>query len=127
MMDVSMIFDIEKEGLATTIKQYTNDNFIMSYCEKLQKLSYPEDEVLIKMLLPKLLSWYDEGHIDNILVSEYVICKEAHIKTYRVLKGFIKEMGVSYVVPKKTAINKDLKNQKDPFVRLAEMEEYTFY
>ena len=126
-MDVSMIFDIEKDGLTTTIKQYTNDNFIMSYCDKLQKLSYPKDEVLIKMLLPKLLSWYDEGHIDNILMSEYVMCKEAHIKTYGVLQGFIKEMGVSYVMPKKTAVNKDLKNEKDPFVRLSEMEEYTFY
>lgn len=120
-MDLSMIFDIEKGGLATTIKQYTNDNYVISYCEKLEKLVYPNDETLIKILLRKLLSWYDEGNIDNIIKSEYVLSKQAHIKSYGVLKAFVKELGINYEPPEKTAVREDLENDVDPFVRAQEL------
>lgn len=49
-------------------------NYISSYCEKLQKLSYPKDIVSIKLLLPRLLTWYDKMK-DNVNRNEHVIVK----------------------------------------------------
>ena len=116
-MELKVRFELDKEAMAKTIRDYTNNNYIISYCNKFKGLTYPGDEGLIKLLVPRLLSWYDEGHIDNIIASEYVLCKQAHIQTYENLKAFIEELEIEYTKPEKTALREKSDDEENPFVR----------
>ncbi len=113
-MNVKVLFEIEKNGIIATIEEYSTENFVNSYCNMLKGLEYQKDEEMIKTLITKLLAWYDEGSIDEALQCDYEPSRRKHIYTYRLLRTFVKEMNIDYVIPKKRKIKeKDTRNSFD--------------
>lgn len=112
-MDVKMLYEIEKNGVIATIKEYSTENFINSYCNKLKVLDYPKDKEMIKTLITKLLSWYDEGSIDEALQCDYEHSRRRHIYSYKILRALVKEMNPEYRKPKKRKIKE--KDNRNPF------------
>lgn len=55
-MGVKEILYLELEGLTNTINDYTRDNFIISYSQKLSKLKFPEDKLKNKLNHRKTIS-----------------------------------------------------------------------
>lgn len=94
-------FEIERYGIAQTILAVNPNVYVKGYCEQLLELSFDADLEMIKVLLSKLLSWYDEGNYEELLTNKYVFDKEIHQKTYKLLKYFIKVMKNNYVKPTK--------------------------
>ncbi len=91
-MSIKDSFNIEKYGMFRTILEYSTCNFINSYCEQLLKMTYPNDKEYIKLLTQRILSWYDEGNLEDIRIGEYVHSKPQHAKTYNLLKTYIEEL-----------------------------------
>ena len=96
-MSVITEFDIEKHGIINTIKTCNPGHYVTGYCLLLENMSVEKDIEKIKILLPKLLSWYDEGNYIDLMKSEYVYNKDIHTKTYELLKQFIKDFKISYI------------------------------
>ena len=94
-------FDIERYGLINTILSGNPNHFVTGYCKILEGLRNENDLGKIKTLLPKLLSWYDEGNYDRLMENEYTYNKSSHEKTYELLKDFIEELGIEYKMPAK--------------------------
>lgn len=113
LMEVKMLYEIEKNGIIATIQEYSTENFINSYCNKLKELDYPKDKEMIKTLITKLFTWYDEGSIDEALQCDYEPSRRKHIYTYRVLRTLVKELNPEYEKPKKRKIKK--KDNRNPF------------
>jgi hypothetical protein len=84
-MSIETILKIESEGLSNTIKDYTSENYILSYTKKLQESNYPEDKEVICILVNKLINWYEQNY-KNILDSKYLSNKAEHTKSYELLK-----------------------------------------
>lgn len=42
--------------------------------------------------MQRILSWYDEGNLEEIRVGEHVHSKPQHVKTYNLLITYIKEL-----------------------------------
>lgn len=102
-VDIStqLIFDIEMDPMITTIYNATNSHFVKSYCIKMREQKYPEDMYGIKLLLPRLLTWYDEGFLKKLLVDTYTLNIREHLYTYLLLNTLIKELEIEYLRPKK--------------------------
>ena len=83
-MTIEEIIAIEFEGLSQTIIQYSNDNFIRSYAKKLLSIEFPKDKNLLMKLVNNLIVWY-KGQIEDIKLSDFVISKDSHIKSYNIL------------------------------------------
>ena len=84
-MGIEDIMLLEIEGITNTIKDYTRDNFILSYANKLKKLSYPDDKSLINIVTKKLLEWYDI-EIEEIKVNQFISNINVHCKSIMILK-----------------------------------------
>ena len=84
-MNIEKEMIIEVEGLSQTILQHTNSNYIKSYAKMLLNLDYASDLETIKLLIEKLLNWY-EGEITKIEMSEFIMNKDNHLKSYELLK-----------------------------------------
>ncbi len=84
-MGLNELFKLEKEGIGTTIHNYTTDNFVKSYSKQLMELRYPEDKELLKVIIHRLLEWYDKN-IEFIRESNYIYNKEGHEKSYILLQ-----------------------------------------
>ncbi|QLY40153.1 hypothetical protein HF295_04465 [Hujiaoplasma nucleasis] len=84
-MNIEEIIRIELEGISQTIIQYTNDNFIKSYAKQILSIEYPSDKQLLEKLVSYLVDWYSKK-IDVIESSDYVVSKDAHYKSYEILK-----------------------------------------
>ncbi len=76
---------VEIEGLAQTIIQYTNNNFVRSYASKLEKIDLNNQNEVFRLLVSKLVDWYDT-EIDHIINNEFVGNKDAHLRSYELLK-----------------------------------------
>ena len=74
------------EGLCVTIIQYSNDNYIISYAKQLRNTSYQEDKEIFLILIERLYQWY-EREIERIKESEYTLGKEAHLRSFELLRN----------------------------------------
>jgi hypothetical protein len=82
---------LELEGLSETIKDYCRENYILSYTNKLQSLSFPEDKEYIKKLAERLLDWYDINY-PRIEESKFVSNKEEHKKSISILQLLVSQI-----------------------------------
>ncbi len=98
-MDIEKTYEIEKTGMFRTVLETNPDQYIKSYANQLLNYSFPEDEKYIRILLPRILRYYDEGKLHDILQSEYSIHKEAHKKTRDLLYELIVGMKIEYKEP----------------------------
>lgn len=92
-MNIEEIITIEFEGLSQTIMQYSNDNFIKSYAKKLLNIEFPKDEEILIKLVDNLFNWYT-SKIEEIKSSDFVVSKESHIKSYKILFDLKNLLGV---------------------------------
>lgn len=83
-MTIEELITLEFDGLSQTIIQYSNDNFIKSYAKKLLSIDYPKDKHLLVILVDYLVNWYT-NKIDEIKSSNFIVSKEAHLKSYEIL------------------------------------------
>ena len=83
-MNIEEIFNVEIKGLVKTINDYTTDNYINSYANDLLKVQYPADKRTIKLLVSRLLEWYNLT-ITEIRNNKYIYNKVAHEKTIKLL------------------------------------------
>lgn len=90
-MNLTHSYNIEKYAMSKTIQDYSCDYYITNYAEQLVQYKYPEDSVLIGIILNKLKQWYS-GEIDRIKKGEYVHSKESHYKTFDLINFYLKEM-----------------------------------
>ncbi|MGS0971685.1 MAG: hypothetical protein ACVCEJ_00355 [Candidatus Izemoplasmataceae bacterium] len=81
-------FSIELAGVIGTIKSYTSDPFIIGYISELKKALENEQMYMAKLIISKLIGWYNE-QIEDILVDRYVYNKDAHKKSYQILKNYV--------------------------------------
>jgi hypothetical protein len=90
-MNIEEIIRIELEGISQTIIQYTNDNFIKSYAKQLLGVEFPKDKQLLEKLVNYLVDWYS-NNIDVIVSSDYVVSKDAHFKSFEILKNLKEQL-----------------------------------
>lgn len=83
-MNIEQIMMVEIEGLSQTIKQYSNDNYIISYANQLSSIKYPDDSVKFSLLVNRLYEWYVK-EIDKIKKSEYILAKDSHFKSFKII------------------------------------------
>jgi hypothetical protein len=83
-MSINEILMVELEGLSSTIQQYSNDNYIISYAKQLMNIKYPEESLKLTLLVKRIYAWYS-NEIDKIKTGEFVISKEAHIHSFEVI------------------------------------------
>ncbi len=84
-MGIDEILLLQVEGLTNTIKDYTRDNYIISYSNRLSKLSYPEDKKLINRITLELLDWYSTS-IKDIEENQFIGNVDIHHKSIKILK-----------------------------------------
>ena len=82
---------LEVEGLYRTIQDYTTEKYIISYAEKLRLLQVPQDIKLIRIIVKRLLEWY-ESEISTIEKSHYIVNKKDHHKSIDILKKIQNEL-----------------------------------
>lgn len=85
------IVNIELDGISRTIIEYSTDQFITSYAEKLCKVEFRNNPVFLKSLVDRIRIWYD-NHIDDIKKSQYVQHKDLHQKSYEIILELSKLM-----------------------------------
>lgn len=73
------------EGLCETIIQYSNDNYVISYAKQLRNTSYQTEKEIFLLLIEQLYQWYTR-EIQRIKESKYTLGKEAHLKSFELLK-----------------------------------------
>lgn len=88
-MKIEDILYLELEGLSKTIKEYTRDNYIISYSSKLCELHFPDDKSKINLISDKLLIWY-KNNIDTIKTNQYLPNVDAHLKSIDILEELYK-------------------------------------
>ena len=84
-MSLEDIMFLELEGLSKTISDYTRENYILSYADKLKEMQYPNDKIRIQFIVKELLNWYS-SNFQKILDSKYIVNKSEHQKSYSLLK-----------------------------------------
>lgn len=84
-MNIEDIMLLEIEGITNTIKDYTRNNFVLSYANRLKGLSYPDDKSLINKVTTKLLEWYKD-EIDEIKLNQFVGNINEHYKSIEILE-----------------------------------------
>ena len=84
-MGIEEILILEIEGLINTIKDYTRENYIISYSNKLKELSYPKDNDLINRITTKLLEWYKKS-IKEIEENQFIGNINEHYKSIEILQ-----------------------------------------
>ncbi len=89
-MKIEELLYLELEGLTKTIREYTRDNFIISYSTKLCELSFPSDKTRINLISCKLLEWYKDN-IDDIKSNQYLPNVDAHMKSISILEDLYKQ------------------------------------
>ncbi|MCK4551906.1 MAG: hypothetical protein KAU02_03240 [Tenericutes bacterium] len=82
---IRQIIAFELDGISKTIKQYSTDDFIVSYTNQLQGKKYPQDDKSIIFLTKKIIKWY-ETTIDQIKEDKFIYNKTSHIKSYNLLQ-----------------------------------------
>jgi len=102
-------FEIEKYGIVHTILATSPGHFIIGYCNQLMSSTLDEDPKLVKALISKLLTWYDEGNLEQLLDSKWCYNKDVHLKTYNLLNNYVIELEIQYTKPKKKSLDKNLK------------------
>ena len=90
-MELTELFLIEIEGITKTICDYTTDNFITSYANKLKTLNYPENKDQILLLTKRLKDWYDI-YIKEITSNKYIHNLEAHQKSFELINYIVKKI-----------------------------------
>lgn len=90
-MNLTLSFDIEIHAISKTIKEYTTDNYIANYAEKLEECNFPSNEDIVIILLRKLHDWYI-NEIPVIKKGEYIHSKESHYKSFDLIKYYLKEL-----------------------------------
>jgi len=92
MIKLSTIEEIvllELGALSKTIKEYSTDNYIVSYAEQLRVIKYPEEKEKMIILVTRLRNWYDQ-EIETIKIGQYIHSKEAHLQSYKLLQNLEK-------------------------------------
>jgi len=75
---------LEYPGIYTTITRYTKNPYIVGYLKIMNESINDKNIDDINSCIQKLLSWY-ETNIKKILANEYVMNKEDHIRTRKIL------------------------------------------
>lgn len=102
-------FEIEKYGIVHTILATNPDHYINGYCDRLMRITLEDEPMLTKLLISKLLTWYDEGNLEQLLKSKWCYNKENHTKTYNLLNHYVNELEINYIKPKKKGLDSDAK------------------
>lgn len=84
-MTFYQFIDIELHGIVNTITNYTSNPYIVGYTQLLSKYINQNDNKMLKIIINKLIEWYD-SEIIIIQRSEYLSNKEEHKKTNDLLK-----------------------------------------
>jgi len=90
-MELREVFNLEVEGISKTIREYAVENFIVSYTTQLQNCQIPEDNEKVKVIIKRLVEWY-EDKMEDIVHSRFVHNKEEHLKSFRLLIEFQKKL-----------------------------------
>lgn len=85
-MNIETILRIELEGLCRTIRDYTSDNYIISYTNIMQNIEFPDEKETLSIIVDKLIDWYTENY-SIILESKYINNKNEHSKSFELLKS----------------------------------------
>jgi hypothetical protein len=106
-VNIKEIMTIELPGLVQTVSTVSRDHFITSYANQLGETKYPEDERYIKILVPKILSWYDDGEYESLLLSPYTYNSQTQVKTYQLLNLMDRLLETKTVKPIKQLMYKE--------------------
>ena len=87
-MELKELFLIEIDGITKTITDYTTDNFVISYANKLQQLKYPEDNEQIQLICTRLKDWYD-NNLQEITTNQFIHNLDAHMKSYDLINQIV--------------------------------------
>jgi len=90
-MTVEDMFNLEVRGISTTIRSYSVEKYILSYSDQLQDLQLPRDYERITEITDRLLEWYNKN-FTTITNSRFVMNKEEHIKTRKLLQELQNEL-----------------------------------
>lgn len=80
-------FEIEFEGIYNTIKNYTNDHYILGYIDGLRSSLKEDDNFKTSLLINKLVLWYNDI-MSELEKDQYVYNKDQHKKTLNLLTIF---------------------------------------
>lgn len=83
-MSIEDIYDLEVEGISTTIASYTVDEFVKSYARQLNDLSIDKDTEKINYIITRLIEWY-QMNLEKIQQSRFVMNKQNHMKANKLL------------------------------------------
>lgn len=84
-MGIQELFSLEIEGITKTISEYSTNHFINSYTKQVMQLSLPNDKEKIRVIVSRLIDWYTLN-IDNIKRSNFIVNKEDHELSLKLLK-----------------------------------------
>lgn len=83
-MRIKEIVNIELDGISRLIIEYSTDQFITSYAEKLCIKEFRNNPVFLKSLIERIKTWYDNT-IDKINKNQYVQHRDLHQKSYEII------------------------------------------
>jgi len=106
-------FEIEKYGIVHTVLATNPDHFIIGYTNQLMATTFEKEPELVKVLIVKLLTWYDEGNYEQVMKSKWCYNKDNQTKTYKLLKHYVDVFGIKYISPEKKELN-HYKYKQDP-------------
>lgn len=81
---INEIVNIELDGISRVIREYSTDQFITSYAEKLCKNEFRNNSMYLKSLVERIRAWY-EKNIDSIQKSQYTQHKDLHKKSFDII------------------------------------------
>ena len=81
---INELIYIELDGVSKTIMEYSTDQFITSYAQKLCMEEYRNNPTYLKYLVIRLKEWY-ANTIEEINRSQYVLHKHLHKKSFNII------------------------------------------
>jgi len=81
---INEIINIELDGISRTIREYSTDQFVISYAEKLGISEFRNNPIFLRPLIERIKQWY-ENQIEEIKKSQYVQHKDLHQKSYDII------------------------------------------
>jgi hypothetical protein len=81
---IKEIVNIELDGISRVIREYSTDQFITSYAEKLCKNEFKDNPIYLKSLVERIKAWYEMNN-ESIQKSQYTQHKELHKKSFQII------------------------------------------
>ena len=87
-MSIQDLLELELEGLINTIRNYTSNEYIISYASKLIEYKNNRNDELVITLSKKLYVWYS-SEIELIRKSDFTSNKESHEHSIEILEQIL--------------------------------------